>query len=237
MSESPDWAKIRTGLSAVLPDAAIKTVKKRGGKPLSYITARTVMDLLDDVVGPENWRDEYETINHATGAVQCTLTVHGIHKSDVGYPNNPIGSTDSKGNPMSDEPLKDAFSDALKRAAVHWGIGRFLYEEPLARPDDGEGVTATEAKAPETGTTSLTPDRQEAAKRLNTAAGALAKDMGKSPQVVMREAISNVVSREIKVMGDLSLEEIAQATEWIETQQTLRKNNQDALAPAEIVIE
>ena len=30
---------------------------------LAYITSRAVMDRLDEVIGPENWRDEYQPLS------------------------------------------------------------------------------------------------------------------------------------------------------------------------------
>jgi hypothetical protein len=46
--------------------------------------------------------------------VLCRLTVLGITKEDVG----------------EGEDLKSAFSDAFKRVAVKFGVGRYLYELP-----------------------------------------------------------------------------------------------------------
>ena len=91
----------------------------RGGQSFSYITARQVQDRLDSVIGPGNWSTAYRLLDG--NAVECTLTVFGVSKADVGYPNNP-------GKP-EEEPLKSAYSDAFKRAAVAWGVGRFLYGE------------------------------------------------------------------------------------------------------------
>lgn len=115
-----NWADIRKRLA----DPAGMEVKVRDGRAkqkFAYIDARAVMDRLDDVVGAENWgstfRGPFEGL-----AVECTLTIHGIAKTDVGYPN---AANDGHG----EEALKAAYSDALKRAAVHWGIGRFLYED------------------------------------------------------------------------------------------------------------
>jgi hypothetical protein len=84
---------------------------------LAYIDARDVMDRLDAVVGPENWQDCY----HETpkGRVICVLSIRvgdtWISKSDG------AGETQVEGE-------KGAISDALKRAAVKWGIGRYLYD-------------------------------------------------------------------------------------------------------------
>jgi hypothetical protein len=86
---------------------------------LAYIDARDVMDRLDSVVGPENWQDRYEET--ATGRVLCSISIRigdeWITKSDG------AGNTDVEGE-------KGALSDALKRAAVKWGIGRYLYSIP-----------------------------------------------------------------------------------------------------------
>ena len=89
----------------------------RGGQKYDYITARQVQDRLDLVVGPGNWSTMYRVFDGS--AVECTLTLFSVSKADVGYPNNP--------DHPEDESLKSAYSDSFKRAAVAWGIGRFLY--------------------------------------------------------------------------------------------------------------
>lgn len=89
---------------------------KTKGLALAYITARHVMDRLDSVVGPANWQDRYEV--HGTKTI-CYLSVRiggeWIVKAD--------GAGDS-----DVEAEKGSISDALKRAAVKWGIGRYLYD-------------------------------------------------------------------------------------------------------------
>lgn len=93
-----------------------RTKDKKKGKALAYIDARAVMDRLDGVFGPENWRDDYKEVG--SGRVICTLSLRlgdeWVDKSDG------AGSTDVEGD-------KGAISDAFKRAAVKWGIGRYLY--------------------------------------------------------------------------------------------------------------
>jgi hypothetical protein len=90
---------------------------------LSYITARDVQNRLDGVVGPGNWSTSFRVLSHEPWVVECTLTVCGACRADVGYSNAPDSEDEM-------EPAKAAWSDALKRAAVQWGIGRWLYEEP-----------------------------------------------------------------------------------------------------------
>lgn len=87
-----------------------------GKKQLAYITSRDVMDRLDKVVGPENWQDDFVT--EANGRVMCRLSIRvngeWITKCDA------AGETKV-------ESEKGAFSDAFKRAAVKFGMGRDLY--------------------------------------------------------------------------------------------------------------
>jgi len=104
-------------LSAETPRDQIKTRQGPGGKQLSYVTARFVMALLDDTVGPENWQSKHTMEGDK---VQCSIgiRVNGewVWKSDG------AGETDIEGE-------KGSFSDALKRAAVSWGIARDLYPD------------------------------------------------------------------------------------------------------------
>lgn len=99
-----------------------------------YITARTVMNMLDRYVGPENWRAEYApmNLNPTVIAVQCTLYL----RIDGEW----VGKTDI-GTASDIEPEKGAVSDAFKRAAVHWGIGRELYNEGTATFEDDDDPT------------------------------------------------------------------------------------------------
>lgn len=100
----------------------LKPAKVSGNRclALAYIDARLVLDRLDKVVGINNWRDEY-TLLHG-GEVECRLSLRiageWITKADVG------GQSEQ---PDDGDKMKAAYSDALKRAAVKFGIGRFLY--------------------------------------------------------------------------------------------------------------
>ena len=86
------------------------------GKPLAYIDARDVMERLDGVMGIGNWQSEYMDCGGGKLACRLGLYLDGqwVWKTDG------AGSTDM-------EAEKGAFSDAFKRAAVRWGIGRYLY--------------------------------------------------------------------------------------------------------------
>lgn len=89
---------------------------KTSGLALAYLTARHVMERLDAVCGAENWQDRYEF--HGARTI-CYLSIR-INDEWV---------TKADGAGDSDvEAEKGAISDALKRAAVKWGIGRYLYD-------------------------------------------------------------------------------------------------------------
>jgi hypothetical protein len=89
---------------------------KSEGQPLCYIDARTVMDRLDTVCGPAGWQNRYVMEGSKT---VCEI---GILCGDTW-----VWKADGAGD--SDiEAEKGALSDAFKRAAVRWGVGRYLYD-------------------------------------------------------------------------------------------------------------
>ena len=90
---------------------------KRRALVVPHIDAKALLDRLDEVVGTHGWHDSYEVLqaplSSAAGiyAVKCRLTIMDVCKEDVGEGHS----------------FKAAFSDALERAAVKFGVGRFLY--------------------------------------------------------------------------------------------------------------
>lgn len=83
---------------------------------VAYIDSRDVQDLLDEVCGPENWGCDYKEIK---GNLFCGI---GIRIGDV-----TVWKWDC-GTESNTEKEKGEASDAFKRAAVKWGVGRFLYD-------------------------------------------------------------------------------------------------------------
>lgn len=85
---------------------------------LLYKDARSDMDILDETVGAENWQREYYEVK---GNVYCRIGIkcgdEWVWKSDCGVESNI-------------DAAKGEASDAAKRAAVAWGIGRELYSGP-----------------------------------------------------------------------------------------------------------
>lgn len=84
----------------------------------SYVDARAVAQRLDDVLTPEGWDFTCATIP-GSDVVKGSLRIGGRIREDHGYPNSE----------RDEEPIKAATSDALKRCAVLYGIGRHLYED------------------------------------------------------------------------------------------------------------
>jgi hypothetical protein len=85
---------------------------------LAYVDARVVMDRLDAFVGCDNWQNNYTT--GVNGSIVCNLALR-IPTGEWIWKADGAGATDIEGE-------KGALSDAFKRAAVRFGIGRYLYD-------------------------------------------------------------------------------------------------------------
>lgn len=94
------------------------TQDKKKGLAFCYIDARDVMERLDDACGVDGWQNKY---SHANGKTVCDI---GIRIEDQW-----IWKADGSGD-TDVEAEKGALSDAFKRAAVRFGIGRYLYDIP-----------------------------------------------------------------------------------------------------------
>ncbi|MEW4569813.1 Rad52/Rad22 family DNA repair protein [Tautonia sp. JC769] len=145
MTQYPD---LFAALAAPFAAHEVK-VRPQAGRQLHYITARTAMNRLDSVLGPENWWDSYQPSEHS---VLCTLTIRlpdgtTLSKSDAG---GYAGMSD-----QGDDD-KSGYSDAFKRAAVKFGVARYLYRdgvpefvrERVAAASPAVAVAAPEGSAP-----------------------------------------------------------------------------------------
>lgn len=109
-------------LSAPFPPAKVHwrigsmTRDQNKATALAYLDARDVMERLDVVVGPQYWQCRYPF------AGCCELGIRFDHEWI--WKANGAGETKVEGE-------KGQFSDAFKRAAVLWGIGRYLYDLPV----------------------------------------------------------------------------------------------------------
>lgn len=95
---------------------------KTSGLAVPYVTNRAIQDRLDDVVGPENWHNEYKPW-HGNGKHEGQICGISIYFEGRGFITKWDGAEDT-----DIEPVKGGLSDSMKRAAVQWGIGRVLYK-------------------------------------------------------------------------------------------------------------
>ena len=104
---------------------------------LAHIDARAVQDRLDAVC-PDAWSFEMEVVSGASRpTVKGRLTVLGVVREDIGEAlEGDLGT------------FKAAASDALKRCAVQFGIGRYLYDLPKTWADWDDAKRAP-AQTPE----------------------------------------------------------------------------------------
>lgn len=137
MTQYPD---LFAALAAPFDSGEVKSRSLTNGRPIPYVTARTVMNRLDNVLGPENWWDSYTPRENS---VLCCLTIRLpdgqiLSKSDAGG---------SAGMADQGDDEKSAYSDAFKRAAIKFGVGRYLYRDGVPsfgqeRPDVAGTPTA-----------------------------------------------------------------------------------------------
>ena len=158
----------------------IGSKNKDGSKArfLAYLDARDVMDRLDEVVGVENWKVEYEKIECKNSIIDwrnekytfiekdyktkkiiekedVKKVIHKINdetfiimqaKLSIKFNDEWITKIDGSGT-RDTETEKSLMSDALKRAGVLWGIGRYLYDvKTIYVPIDEYGNPTEEGK-------------------------------------------------------------------------------------------
>lgn len=101
-----EWRVQRCGVSNGKPWAFV----------LCYLTNRAIQNRLDEVAGLANWRNEFTKWGEKSTLCGISIRIGGewITKYDG------ASETDI-------EAVKGGFSDSMKRAAVQWGMGRYLY--------------------------------------------------------------------------------------------------------------
>jgi hypothetical protein len=95
---------------------------KLRGFAVPYLDSRALQNRLDNVVGRGNWQNT--CIAYAAGsntAFICTISIYNAERKEWIAKSNGAGSTKV-------EPVKGGISDAFKRTASMWDIGRYLYE-------------------------------------------------------------------------------------------------------------
>ena len=110
------------------PIVVSRTTNK--GLAAAYVTNRAIMDRLDEVCGPENWKNEF--MPGPNGGVICGLSIRVERgEGSIGSGGFAEWITKWDGAENTDiEAVKGGLSSAMRRAAVQWGIGRYLYKLP-----------------------------------------------------------------------------------------------------------
>lgn len=100
-------------------EVRIARINENGATLLLYKDARCDANILDSVVGPENWQCRfYECKGNLFCSVGINVAEGWIWKDDCGSESNV-------------QKEKGEASDSFKRACFKWGLGRELYTAPL----------------------------------------------------------------------------------------------------------
>lgn len=100
-------------------ECRIGTISEKGLSLLLYKDARCDMNLLDETVGPMNWKREHTRENR-----NCIVSIYDDDKKEW-------VSKEDTGTESNTEAEKGLASDSFKRACFNWGIGRELYTAPF----------------------------------------------------------------------------------------------------------
>ncbi|WP_077534357.1 Rad52/Rad22 family DNA repair protein [Massiliimalia massiliensis] len=125
---------------------------KDGTKGLvaAFVNSRAIQNRLDSVIGRENWQNNFIYIpgsiynakkDKDLGLMSCICMISIFHAEREEW----ISKSDGAGN-TDIEPIKGGISNAFKRAASMWGVGRYLYEMPdiWVNLADGKFIAKTE---------------------------------------------------------------------------------------------
>lgn len=107
----------------------VQSANQYGASCVAYIDSRQVQDLLDEVCGVENWQCKFE---EHKGNLFCSIGINTTNGTGVDIDHLWVWKSDC-GTESNVEKQKGEASDAFKRAAVMWGIGRFLYSKKIVK--------------------------------------------------------------------------------------------------------
>lgn len=125
MSQAEHIKKVREALAEPFPESDIEWRIQRAGEKngkiwamcLAYVTNRAIMERLDNVLGIDGWQNEFKPLEG--GGNLCGISIK--------FGDEWVTKWDGAEN-TAVEAVKGGISGAMKRAAVQWGIGRYLYK-------------------------------------------------------------------------------------------------------------
>jgi hypothetical protein len=122
MSEVDTLAKLQQPFPASDIEWRVQQAGESNGKiwaqVLCYVTNRAIQERLDEVFGVFGWKNSYDKA--PDGGVLCGISVWDADKQEW------VPKYDGAENTAM-EAVKGGLSGSMKRAAVQWGIGRYLY--------------------------------------------------------------------------------------------------------------
>jgi hypothetical protein len=128
MQEQIDWEKLSAQFDPEDLEWRVQSCGKKNDKVwalvMPYVTSRAIMERLDAVCGPQNWKNGFEP--GPCGGVVCVISIR-VDGAWIGKWDGADQEEQSEGGQKIDK-VKSALSSAMKRAAVQWGIGRYLYK-------------------------------------------------------------------------------------------------------------
>lgn len=96
---------------------------------LAYVSNRAIMNRLDEVFGCGFWENQYKEWHNDSQICGISVYFQSVNKW--------VTKWDGADN-TNFEGTKGGLSDSMKRAAVQWGIGRYLYNLEETFLSDGE---------------------------------------------------------------------------------------------------
>lgn len=116
----PDEIEFRVGSTNEKRENGKVIQRATKGLVLPYVTNRAIQNRLDDVCGAENWCNVFQLWQNESQL--CGISIRMNQEENIW-----VTKWDGAENTKT-EPIKGGLSNAMKRAAVQWGIGRYLYQ-------------------------------------------------------------------------------------------------------------
>ena len=131
--EDLEWRIQHFTVYGTTPDARV----------LVYVTSRAVQNRLDAVCGKAGWNTEIRKLDNGAYTCRLSIWIESVDEKGNVIPGTGRWVTKEDGADETNiEATKGGISGAIKRAAVQWGIGRYLYEFGESKAvfvDEGEG--------------------------------------------------------------------------------------------------
>lgn len=132
--------QIEESLKQHIPVEDLAQRQGGGGTQLTYIEGYEAIDRLNNIFGPLGWRSTMIEAPREVGNVVVVVVRVEIPEANTWHDDVGVGTGTDK-----EKAFKEAFTDALKRAARHFGnaLGNSLYDKTHLRELDQQRRGAT----------------------------------------------------------------------------------------------